>query len=102
MGWFIILTSILIFVINLTKNNNKTPKRRGSVGTNIPIPPKSKPSKLNERGVQKTFSNNNFSNEKKAKNTRIKMIGKNPSKKNSLAKKIVLSNTKDKVSNTSW
>ena len=40
------------------KNKSKTPKRSGSVGINIPIPPKSKLSKLKEKGVKKIISNN--------------------------------------------
>jgi len=93
--------SIFSFAIILIKNNSNTPKSSGSVGRDIPIPPKSKLSKLNDKGVQKTMRSNNFSNEKNAKKTTVRSSGNRPSKKNSLAKRKAFSNTKIIVSNTS-
>ena len=57
------------------KNNNKTPKSRGSVGINMPIPPKSKLSKLMERGVKKAIMSSRYSKDRKAKRTIAIIIG---------------------------
>ena len=67
----------------------------------MPIPPKSKFSKLKEKGVQKTINNSNFSKEKKAKKTITKTTGKSPSQKNSLAKRTLFTITKSAVNYTS-
>jgi hypothetical protein len=51
--------------------------------------------------VQKIINNNNFSKEKKAKNTIAITTGKNASQKNSLAKSTQFTITKSAVKNTS-
>ena len=58
------------------KNNSKTPKSRGSVGINMPIPPKSKLSKLMDKGVQKAIISSRYSKDRKAKRTIATIMGR--------------------------
>src|SRR5690606_13040870 len=74
-GWLAILGSKFLSINNLRKKITITPNIRGSVGINIPIPPNSSSSRLNEKGVEKTINQISLSIATKAINNRAKVNG---------------------------